>query len=78
MTKVLVVGLGGREHALCWAIAKSPRLEELYAAPGNAGIAGIAQCVDIAADGSLLVRPDGPTGNPVPVFAGDLTHLKLA
>ncbi|MCH7487427.1 MAG: phosphoribosylamine--glycine ligase [Proteobacteria bacterium] len=50
MTKVLVVGSGGREHALCWAIAKSPRLEKLYAAPGNAGIAGLAQCVDVAAD----------------------------
>ena len=50
MTKVLVVGSGGREHALCWAIAKSPRLKKLYAAPGNAGIAGIAQCVDVAAD----------------------------
>ena len=50
MTKVLVVGSGGREHALCWAIAKSIRLKKLYAAPGNAGIAGLAQCVDVGAD----------------------------
>ena len=50
MTKVLVVGSGGREHALCWAIAKSPRLKKLCAAPGNAGIAGLAQCVDVVAD----------------------------
>jgi len=48
--KVLVVGSGGREHALCWAIAKSPKCKTLLAAPGNAGIAEIAQCVDIAAE----------------------------
>jgi len=48
--KVLVVGSGGREHALCWAIAKSPKCKTLYAAPGNAGIAAIAECADIAAD----------------------------
>ena len=48
--KVLVVGSGGREHALCWAIAKSPKCKTLYAAPGNAGIAAVAECVDVAAD----------------------------
>ena len=48
--KILVVGSGGREHSLCWAIAKSPRCDELFCAPGNAGIANIAICVDIAAD----------------------------
>lgn len=48
--KVLVVGSGGREHALCWAIAKSPKCTKLYAAPGNAGIAAVAECVDILAD----------------------------
>jgi phosphoribosylamine--glycine ligase len=46
--KVLVVGGGGREHALCWAIARSPRLTKLWCAPGNAGIADSAQCVAIA------------------------------
>src|ERR1700692_3736621 len=45
--KVLVVGSGGREHALCWAIANSPLLTKLYCAPGNPGIATIAACVDI-------------------------------
>jgi len=55
--KVLVVGSGGREHALCWAIAKSPKCKTLYAAPGNAGIAEAATCVDIdAADVDGLVK----------------------
>lgn len=48
--RVLVVGAGGREHALCHAIARSPRLEKLFAAPGNAGMSEIAECVDISAD----------------------------
>ena len=48
--KVLVVGSGGREHALCWAIAKSKKLERLFCAPGNGGIAQIAECVDISAE----------------------------
>jgi phosphoribosylamine--glycine ligase len=46
--KILVIGSGGREHALCWAIAKSPRCSKLYCAPGNAGIAALAECVPIA------------------------------
>ncbi|WP_119418924.1 phosphoribosylamine--glycine ligase [Desertibaculum subflavum] len=45
--KVLVVGSGGREHALCWAISASPLLEQLYCAPGNGGIAEVATCIDI-------------------------------
>lgn len=47
---VLVVGGGGREHALCWKIAQSPRVRKLYCAPGNAGIAAIAERVDISAE----------------------------
>jgi phosphoribosylamine---glycine ligase len=47
--KVLVVGGGGREHALCWKIASSPELSELYCAPGNAGTAEVAKNVDISA-----------------------------
>lgn len=47
--KVLIVGSGGREHALAWKISKSSRVDKIYCAPGNAGIAGIAQCVDIKA-----------------------------
>ncbi len=47
--KVLVIGGGGREHALCWAISASPLCTQLYCAPGNGGIAAVAECVDIAA-----------------------------
>ena len=50
LMKVLVVGSGGREDALCWAISRSAKCKKLYAAPGNAGIESVAQCVDIAAD----------------------------
>jgi phosphoribosylamine--glycine ligase len=48
--RVLLVGGGGREHALAWAIGKSPRVSALYAAPGNPGIARHATCVPVAAD----------------------------
>ena len=48
--KVLVVGSGGREHALCWKLAQSRNVEKVYCAPGNAGISEIAECVDIPHD----------------------------
>lgn len=47
--KVLVVGSGGREHAICWKISKSNKVEKIYCAPGNAGIAQVAECVNIGA-----------------------------
>ncbi|MCZ8147204.1 MAG: phosphoribosylamine--glycine ligase, partial [Roseomonas sp.] len=47
--RVLVVGGGGREHALCWALAASPLLTRLWCAPGNPGIAEVAECVPLAA-----------------------------
>lgn len=52
--RVLVVGSGGREHALAWKIKQSTLVEKVYCAPGNGGIAGIAECVD--------VKPDDITG----------------
>ena len=47
--KVLIVGSGGREHALAWKVAQSPRVDKIYCAPGNAGIAEYAECVPITA-----------------------------
>ena len=51
--KILVIGSGGREHALAWKIKQSPLVDELYCAPGNGGMSEIAQCVDIQADTTL-------------------------
>ncbi|OHC75486.1 MAG: phosphoribosylamine--glycine ligase [Rhodospirillales bacterium RIFCSPLOWO2_12_FULL_58_28] len=75
--KVLVVGSGGREHALCWAIAKSPKCAKLFCAPGNAGIAAVAECVNINSENVddlvcfaiendidfVVVGPEGPLVN---------------
>ena len=48
--RILVVGGGGREHALIWKLAQSPRVDKLFCAPGNPGIAALAECVDISAE----------------------------
>ena len=47
--KILIVGSGGREHAIAWSVAKSPKADKIYCAPGNAGIAEFAECVSIGA-----------------------------
>jgi phosphoribosylamine---glycine ligase len=54
---VLVIGGGGREHALCWSLRKSPGLAKLYCAPGNGGIAEVAECVALATDAAKDVVP---------------------
>ena len=53
--KILVIGSGGREHAICWKLAESPSTTALYCAPGNAGIAEVATCfpADVNDAGSL-------------------------
>ena len=45
--KVLIIGGGGREHAIAWKVSRSPKVDKIYCAPGNAGIAEIAECVDM-------------------------------
>ncbi len=71
---VLLIGSGGREHALAWALAKSPKIEKLFCAPGNGGIAAVATCTDLAvadhaaviafcndnAIGLVVVGPEAP------------------
>lgn len=49
--KLLVIGSGGREHALCWKLAQSPKVEKIYCAPGNGGTSEIAENVEIGAEG---------------------------
>lgn len=72
--KVLVIGSGGREHALVWKIAKSPKVNKIYCAPGNAGIGKIAECLPVSPTdiqnllsfakqekiGLTVVGPEGP------------------
>jgi len=50
LNEVLVIGGGGREHALVWKLLQSPRVDKVYCAPGNAGISEIAECIDIKPD----------------------------
>ena len=44
--KILIVGGGGREHTIAWKLAQSPLVDKLYCAPGNGGIAQVAECAD--------------------------------
>jgi phosphoribosylamine---glycine ligase len=54
--KVLVLGGGGREHALCWALDRDPGVDEVLCAPGNAGIAAVARCLDADPSDTALIR----------------------
>lgn len=84
--KVLVVGSGGREHALVWKIADSPLVDRLFCAPGNAGTANEAENVDIAAedvDGLVAFSKDNEldlvvVGPEVPLVAGLVDRLDQA
>ena len=87
--KVLVVGSGGREHALAWALARSPLLSELHAAPGNPGIASLASCHPVHADDQASLVPlaielgvdlvvVGPEAPLVAGLADELRHLGIA
>ncbi|MBL8645056.1 MAG: phosphoribosylamine--glycine ligase [Rhodospirillaceae bacterium] len=81
--RVLVVGGGGREHALCWAIAASPVCDKVYCAPGNAGIAAVAECVNITTeniDGIIAFARDNKidfvvVGPEAPLVAGLVDKL---
>jgi phosphoribosylamine--glycine ligase len=82
--RVLVVGGGGREHALCWGLSRSPLVEELHAAPGNAGIAAVATCHatvadDVAAQVRLAEELDADLvviGPEAPLVAGLADELR--
>ena len=82
--KILVVGSGGREHALCWKIKRSSMTEEIYCAPGNAGIAQIARCVPLNAGDfpglADFVKKKGidltVVGPEVPLAAGIVDYFK--
>ena len=87
--KVLIVGSGGREHALAWALSRSPRLSELHAAPGNPGIATLASCHPVHADDQASLVPlagelgvdlvvVGPEAPLVAGLADELRHRGIA
>ncbi|MGH3114022.1 MAG: hypothetical protein ACRDOP_11225 [Gaiellaceae bacterium] len=83
---VLLVGAGGREHALAWKISQSPRLGELHAAPGNPGIAALGACHPLRSDDPeallALCREAGidlvVVGPEAPLVAGLADHLRHA
>lgn len=84
--KVLVVGRGGREHTIAWKLSKSPKVSHIYCAPGNAGIAEVAECVNIdELDFSALVKfakeqqiALAVVGPEEPLFAGAVDAFEAA
>ena len=83
---ILVIGSGGREHALCWKLRQSPLTEKLYCAPGNAGITDVAECVNIGVeDGDKLAEfakandiAFAVVGPEAPLCAGVADKLRAA
>ena len=77
--KILIVGSGGREHALAWRLKQSPRVTEIMAAPGNPGIARIATCVPVAADNIeglvALAKQERPNLVIVGILLGDVGNV---
>ncbi|GAB6928826.1 phosphoribosylamine--glycine ligase [Paenibacillus sp. JCM 10914] len=87
---ILVIGGGGREHAIVWALSKSPKTGKIYCAPGNAGIGQLAECVPIAVSefeklaafaqekqvGLIVVGPDDPLADGI-VDAFDVTGIPV-
>ncbi|MFH5186453.1 phosphoribosylamine--glycine ligase [Paenibacillus sp. TAB 01] len=82
--RILVVGGGGREHAICWALKKSPKVQQLFCAPGNGGIAEVAECVpfqvnqfaeiaEFAMDNAVDLVVIGPDD---PLSEGIVDHLE--
>ena len=84
--KILLIGSGGREHALAWAIAGSPLTGELIIAPGSAAMASLGRCVDVSAediDGLLTLAEDTKpdlvvVGPEAPLVAGLVDRLAVA
>jgi phosphoribosylamine---glycine ligase len=83
---ILILGGGGREHALAWAIKQNPKCDRLVVAPGNAGIAALAECADIdIMDGAVVAEFVGENaidfvvvGPEAPLSAGVSDHLRSA
>ena len=87
---ILIVGSGGREHAIAWSVAKSPKADKIYCAPGNAGISQYAECVNIGAmefekladfaqehsiDLTIIGMDDPLVGGVVDVFEGSYEKI---
>lgn len=75
--KVLIIGSGGREHAICWAFSKSKKVKKIYCANGNAGISQIAECVNIKPDEIVKLAEFAQTENIDLTFVGGETSLAL-
>ncbi|MGI6737289.1 MAG: phosphoribosylamine--glycine ligase [Anaerovoracaceae bacterium] len=84
--KILVVGGGGREHAICWKLAQSPKADKIYCAPGNAGIEEVAECLPVGAediDGIVAAAREkqidlAVIGPEVPLAMGLVDELEAA